>query len=278
MPCTIRNAARRYSRMDLRGTRLCYRDVGRGPTLLLVHGWALDLDMWEPQLAALSNRFRIIAVDRRGFGRSSGNTSLPRDVADLRTLCLRLGLRNIAVVGMSPGPRIALRLASSRSLSVRCLVLDGPPAPPRSARDPGTEDPPLTHYREVVARTGMNAFRREWRRHPLLKLHQHGREARLLLRRMLARYPGTDLRHRSVMAPTRIVPELIRTPTLVLCGERDAQYRVAAAVQLVQRLPRVEFRRVAGAGHLSNLDSPRDYNRLLDAFLRRHPGPGGRRP
>jgi pimeloyl-ACP methyl ester carboxylesterase len=157
-------------------------------------------------------------------------------------------------------------------------VLDGPPALRRSARDPGTEDPPLSHYREVVARSGMNAFRREWRRHPLLKLHQPGRAARTLLRRMLARYPGTDLRRlpTGTTTPMHVVPEQIRRPTLVLCGEKDLQQRATAAEQLVRRLPHGEYRRVAGAGHLPNLDAPRDYCRLLDAFLRRHPGPGGR--
>ena len=80
-------ASRRDRHLDVRGARLRYRDAGHGPPVLLIHGWALDLDMWEPQLASLSRRFRVVAVDRPGFGRSTGSGSLARDVADLRTLC-----------------------------------------------------------------------------------------------------------------------------------------------------------------------------------------------
>jgi pimeloyl-ACP methyl ester carboxylesterase len=50
------------------GASLRYRDEGQGQPVIFIHGWTLDLDMWEPQVAALSGAFRIIRHDRRGFG------------------------------------------------------------------------------------------------------------------------------------------------------------------------------------------------------------------
>lgn len=257
--------------LDLRGARLHYHDQGRGSALLLLHGWALDLRLWQRQLAELGTACRVVAVDRRGFGRSGGNTSVDRDAADLRVLCLRLGLRRVAVLGHSQGTRVALRLAQSRSLAVRALLLDGPPAP-RGRQDAGAEDPPLAHYRDLVARAGLNAFRRAWRQHPLLRLHGAGRGAQRQLQRMLLRYPGKDLKRQPAAAVRQLVvhPARIRVPTLVLCGARDQPQRIVAAAELARQLPRARYQRIAGAGHLPNLDAPRQYTRQVAGFLRRH--------
>ncbi len=54
------------------GTELYVKDWGSGRPVILVHGWPLNADSWDPQAMALAeNGFRAIAYDRRGFGRSS---------------------------------------------------------------------------------------------------------------------------------------------------------------------------------------------------------------
>ena len=57
--------------LSVPGARLRYRDEGAGPAVVFVHGWTLDLDMWEPQ-APLAAQLRLVRFDRRGFGLSSG--------------------------------------------------------------------------------------------------------------------------------------------------------------------------------------------------------------
>ena len=53
-------------------TQLYYKDWGRGRPVVLVHGWPLSADSWDDQAFALANAgYRVIAYDRRGFGRSS---------------------------------------------------------------------------------------------------------------------------------------------------------------------------------------------------------------
>lgn len=49
--------------LSLPHARLRYRDEGAGPALLLIHGWTLDLDMWEPQARALADAYRVIRFD-----------------------------------------------------------------------------------------------------------------------------------------------------------------------------------------------------------------------
>jgi pimeloyl-ACP methyl ester carboxylesterase len=242
----------------------------------LLHGWALDGALWTPQLEALTRHHRVVVVDRRGFGRSTGQASIEREARDLRVFCLRLGLRKLAILGMSQATRVALRLAQCRSLQVTGLVLDGPPEPPRDVADPATEDPPLSQYRQLLARSGLNAFRRAWGQHPLLRLHTGGGGARWLLNRMSLRYRGRDLLQGPGPAPRarKVLPDRIKQPVLVVCGDRDLPYRLDAAQALAAQLPKGSLALLPGAGHLPNLDQPRHYNRVLAAFLR---GPQARR-
>ena len=78
-PCHLReptHAADRYFKVA--DARLRYRDEGQGPAVMLVHGWTLDLEMWDPQVSALRDGFRLVRLDRRGHGllrRHSGGAS-----------------------------------------------------------------------------------------------------------------------------------------------------------------------------------------------------------
>src|SRR5215470_1548091 len=109
VPAPPTPAADRFLRVN--GTRLRYRDEGCGPALLLVHGWTLDLEMWDPQVSALRNSLRLIRLDRRGHGLSDGSPAAHRDSEDLEALCNQLALDRVAVVGMSQGARSALGFA-----------------------------------------------------------------------------------------------------------------------------------------------------------------------
>ena len=86
---------------------LYYEDQGRGEPVVLLSGWPLDGRSWEPQVHALLEAgLRVIALDRRGFGRSS-RPSVGYDfdtlAADLDTLLRALDLRDVTLVGFSLG-------------------------------------------------------------------------------------------------------------------------------------------------------------------------------
>jgi pimeloyl-ACP methyl ester carboxylesterase len=254
------------------GARLRYRDEGRGPAVLLLHGWTLDLEMWNPQVAELRDTFRLIRLDRRGHGLSSGVPAPDRDAADLAALCTHLGLIRVALLGMSQGVRGALVFAASAPERVSALILDGPPA-----LDPlAVAEVPLARYVTLLRTHGIEALRREWAHHPLMQLRSSDPATHALLAAMLQRYAGNDLQHWSAgdqPSAACIAPESIRAPTLVLSGEFDLPARRQAASQLAARLPQAELSLVGDAGHLPNLDSPRSYSKLCRAFLSRHVAP-----
>ena len=256
------------------GARLRYRDEGTGPTVLFVHGWTLDLDMWAPQVAALQDSFRVVRFDRRGCGRSTGQPSIERDGDDIVALLGHLGLDQVALVGMSQGVRPVLAAARAIAECVTCLVLDGPPDITQPAASL-VSDGPFAHYATLAQTQGLEAFRREWRQHPLMQLRTGDDGARALLAAMIARYPGRDLlaapRPAKALRPSA-PPDLPAARTLVVCGAHDLPDRVATARDLARRLPRGELALIDDAGHLPNLDSPNTYNRLVRAFLSRHAG------
>jgi len=255
--------------LDLDGTRLHYRDEGRGPAVLLAHGWTLDLEMWEPQVSALRATFRLIRLDRRGHGLSAGVATPQRDGADLAALCEHLGLTRVALLGMSQGVRGVLEFACAAPGRVSALILDGPPALDTAA----DAEVPLHRYAALVRTHGIDAFRSEWGRHALMQLRTQDPEACARLTAMIARYPGNDLTQppsRAELAGAHLRLEALRVPALVLSGEYDLPVRRQAAKQLAARLPDAELAVIPAAGHLPNLDSPDTYSRLCRGFLTRH--------
>jgi pimeloyl-ACP methyl ester carboxylesterase len=258
------------------GARLRYRDEGHGPAVLLVHGWTLDLDMWNAQAAYLSDAFRIVRLDRRGFGLSSGRPSVTSDGTDLKALCEHLGLDSAALVGMSQGARAVMQFAASFPEATSCVILDGAPGIGTGQVTGGTSEIPYEHYRELVKTRGLPAFLEEWGRHALVRLRTQDPNAHALLARMLSRYPGADLTDTAppgLGAPSDPDIQAMNQPVLVINGEFDLDSRRQSGNQFVSQLRRVEYGEIPDAGHLCNLDNPHAYNQVLRRFLERHATP-----
>src|SRR6204780_5071741 len=89
------------------GTQIFFKDWGEGQPIVFSHGWPLSSDDWDAQLLFfLHHRYRVIAHDRRGHGRSAqsieGNDNAPY-AADLADLTQRLGLHDANHIGPSAG-------------------------------------------------------------------------------------------------------------------------------------------------------------------------------
>ena len=248
------------------GARLRFRDEGTGAAVLLIHGWTLDLDMWEPQARELHDSLRIIRYDRRGFGLSSGRPCLSHDVTDVLALCEHLRLQAVALLGMSQGARVAAHAAAANPELVSHVVFDGAPAGIVPDQE-GQSDIPTARYREL-ARAG--EFLQEWRKHPLTQLRTRDAQSQELLQRMLERYRAEDLLQTDAQELPSLRAESIRAPALVISGALDLETRIRAADVLAQSLPGSERAIVPEAGHMPNLDNPHIYNTLLRQCLGRN--------
>lgn len=259
--------------IDVDGATLRVRVAGAGPAVVLVHGWALDLDMWRAEIDLLASSYRVIAFDRRGFGRSSGDPSIERDVLDIDRLLARFDIEHAAIVGMSQGARVALRWALKHPERTSSLVLDGPPAEGLSL-PAGAEEIPIELYRQQLRHDGIEAFQRVWLQHPFMRLYTSASTAHQLLREIAARYPARDLQ---MNEPSPLSPlatgdlQRLHARTLVLSGEHDTQQRRSIARQLAAALPDARLQTLTNAGHLAALDDPGGYAQALHDFFSSRP-------
>jgi pimeloyl-ACP methyl ester carboxylesterase len=257
---------------DCPGARLRFRDEGEGAPVVFLHGWTLDLDSWEPQVEELSGSCRVIRLDRRGFGLSTGNPSIDDDLRDLQALIDHLELANVTLVGVSQGARVAITYALANPPQLIALVLDGAPDPTVASVGGVAKELPIARYRELARSSGLAAFRKEWLAHPFMQLHTRDAATHALLERIIERYPGRDLLDWSTQSDEPIAAAAlhdVRTPTLVLNGALDTERRRQIGEMLAAALPAAERQLVAGGGHLSNLDAPQAYNDIIRGFMMR---------
>jgi len=107
--------------------RLHYRDEGKGPAILLIHGSLGDLRDWDGWTQVLESHFRVVRLDLPGFGLSgeiaNGNYSIDRSLSLIDGLMDSLGIEHFAIAGVSYGGPVAFRYAATRTERVTALVI-----------------------------------------------------------------------------------------------------------------------------------------------------------
>jgi 3-mercaptopyruvate sulfurtransferase SseA/pimeloyl-ACP methyl ester carboxylesterase len=259
--------------LALPGARLAYQVTGEGPAVVLVHGFGLDMRMWDQQAGHLAQRFRVVRYDCRGFGASGpfdpaiGYTH----AADLLALLDHLGIGRAVLAGLSFGGRVVMQAALEAPERVAGLilldaVLDGVPWDPGSAAA-------LDETARQAQAGGLLAGREAWLAHPLFAAASRQPELASSLAAMVAGYPGQHWTGHDPHRQTGPDPidrlEQLATPVLVAAGEQDVPgFREMSAV-LARRIPGAEYHVVPGAGHMINMERPAEVNELLTRFLGR---------
>jgi len=260
-------------RAHINGENLHYELAGRGAPLALIHGWTLDLRMWNPQVEILSRRFRVIRYDRRGFGQSSGQEDAQWDAADLSALLDHLHIDRAHVLGMSQGGNVAMRFARRFPERTASLILHGSTAPEGFPLPwNGSDRVPMTAWQKLAQNEGLERFREVWRIHPAMHVSDDLPDVRRHLQELLAAYPGRRLLHPSpstgpIESVTMDDLPHLTLQTLVLIGDEEIPYLQIVARTLAYYLPNATLTVIPGGGHLINLEQPEDYNAAIVKFL-----------
>jgi pimeloyl-ACP methyl ester carboxylesterase len=250
------------SRARVNGIEIDYEDGGRGPTVLLSHGYSATGRMWAPQRPVLEPSYRLITWDMRGHG----ETESPADAAqysealtvgDMRGLLGHLGVERAVIGGLSLGGTMSLAFHRRHREMVRALVI--------CDSGPG--------YRNDEARAGWNKRAHEraadLEARGLAALSSSSREMQEAMRRH--RSPqGLAHAARGMLAQegSAIIDSLpeIRVPTLIILGDRDTPF-IAPCEYMAKKIPGARLEVIKDAGHASNLDQPEAFNRVLLDFL-----------
>jgi 3-oxoadipate enol-lactonase len=240
---------------------LAHDDEGDGDPLVLIHAGVCDRRMWEPQWEALTERFRTIRCDLRGFG----ETPLPPErfnpADDVIRLLDDLGLDRVSLVGASFGGRVSLEAAATWPQRVEKLVLLSGEWE-EVERDPelesfGSEEERLLSDGEVDAAVELNV--RTW------VGPEASDEARSLVRTMQHHAFGVQLAvgDEADFEPREVDPGAIEARTLLVSGGRDFAHFQEVAAELDDRIPKAEHVELEWAAHLPSLERPGRVTRLL---------------
>lgn len=251
--------------------RINYEITGSGPVVVLIHGWALDLTVWDDQIPVLARGHRVLRYDLRGFGGSTGHADITGDADDLRILLDSLGIRSAYVVGLSRGSRVALDFAVAFPERVRALVLYGPP-PPADFQPLPPGNGPEARFGDVARRYGLDSVRKLFSASPVAWNPPNRPDVDARLARIWSRYDGRDLLdphpESGRVPPARMdqVPT-IRVPTLVIVGDHESPLFRAVGDTLIHHIAGARMVVIPDAGHGAHLHQPERFNRELLAFL-----------
>jgi 3-oxoadipate enol-lactonase len=248
-----------------------YERAGTGTPLVLIHGWAQDLSIWDEQFGAFSGQYEVIRYDRRGFGSSTGYADASADADDLRILLDSLGIRSAFLLGLSAGSRAALNFAVANPERVRALVLYGQtPIPGFSLVPQGPA--PVAVFREIAQQHGLDSAGKFLRAHPLAWMPAGRPELEQLLIKQWDRYSGEDLlapRPESGRVPHATFEQVValRIPTLVVSGDHDLPLFLQFGDTLVARIPGAQRVIITNAGHGAHFAQPPEFNAAVLRFL-----------
>lgn len=116
--------------LPVSGGELYYEAQGEGQPVILLHAGGMDSRMWDAQFNYLSQQFRVVRYDQRGFGRSPKSDQPSNPVDDLYQLMRQLGMKRARLVGLSMGAGVALNFALEYPEMVEKLVLVSMSGPP----------------------------------------------------------------------------------------------------------------------------------------------------
>jgi 3-oxoadipate enol-lactonase len=249
------------------GTELYYEVSGKegAPWLVLSHSLACSVRMWDPQVAAFKDRYRILNYDMRGHGSSAapkGPYTLDMLADDVAALMKEQRIERCKFIGLSIGGMIGQHLALRQTKHFEKMVL----------ADTGHTQPPeaLKQWEEriQIAQTkGMKALvpstMERWFTPAFRESAPAKKIADIIAATPVAGYIGCGQAIMKLATTARLKD--IKLPVLALTGEADP---AAPGTKYVgEHVPGAKFVSIAQAAHISNIEQPEKFNQALRDFL-----------
>jgi 3-oxoadipate enol-lactonase len=237
--------------------------------LLLVHAFPLDARMWEPQLAAFSDALPVVAPHLPGFGGTEGaGETMTMEAAAARCVEAldQAGLERAIVCGLSMGGYVALAFWRRAPDRVAGIALANTRA--------GADTDEGAAGRRALAdrlRSEGNGFMVE--QPPALLSDGASQELRQRVRALIADQPAESIAAAALGMAERVdsTADLatIDVPALVVTSDADTLIPAELTAPMAEQIPGAKLVVIGGAGHLSNLEQPGDFDEALAGLLAR---------
>jgi pimeloyl-ACP methyl ester carboxylesterase len=255
------------------GLDIYYETAGAGPPLLLIHALPFDHNLWLYQVERFSARFRTIAMDLRGWGRS-GKPRTAFSFADMGEDVMGVlrdagGEDGAVVLGCSIGSKLALMLACEHPETFKAAILVG--------GNSGAQhqfDHRIAAYRAHAAAGTLHEYHLGHLRYGVTQHFADSPIGRYLMAGFAERGRALDaecIAHVfQAMAVTDLTPKLpaYRSPTLIVNGEHDNA--LPGGTQTAKLIVQSEHGILPGTGHCCFLEDPENFKALVETFLTRN--------
>ena len=249
-----------------------YDDVGNGTPIVLIHGHPFDRSMWNDQKQALTESYRVITPDLRGYGETTviaGKTLLEDFARDLGSLLDALKVDRIVLGGLSMGGQIVFAFYQLFPRRVRALIL----ADTFAQLDSEEGRRKRLEGADRLVREGMGPYADENLPKMVSKstITDRPLAANHVLEMMRAAHPegaAAAMRGRSERPDYTLLLSTIAVPTLIVVGSEDEFTPVSDAEFMHQRIPNSQLVVIEDTGHMPNLERPDVFNQAVLEFLK----------
>lgn len=263
--------------VSLNGAELFYVEQGSGPeTVVFSHSYLVDHRHFEPQIDALSERYRVIAYDHRGHGRSGpppAGFDMESIYDDAIGVIEATGAAPCHFIGLSTGGFVGQRIAIRRpelltSLTLMDTSADPEPRLKRLQYEAMFVTVKLAGYRPVIGEVMRKMFGRSFLRDPARASERRQWRERLMEndRDAMIRFGRAIFSREGVYGKLGGLP----VPTLVVVGEADGATPPERARRIAEAVPGARLEVIPKAGHLCTIEEPERVSRVLLDFLGAH--------
>jgi pimeloyl-ACP methyl ester carboxylesterase len=254
---------------NINGLSIAYQKAGTGPALVLLHGFTQDSRVWKTQIESLSKDFTVIAWDAPGAGLSadppdSFNISNWADC--LAGLLDSAGIEQAQILGLSWGGLLAQEFYHRYPARVLSLILADTYAGWTGSLS------------DSIAKVRLQNCIRDSQLPPSEFVPKYlpgmfGDSVRPETKEVLSRImSGTHPKGFRLMATalavadTRSLLPVIKVPVLLIWGESDKRSPINVAHQMQDSIPGAKIEIISGAGHVSNMEQPEQFNEIVKDF------------
>jgi 3-oxoadipate enol-lactonase len=260
-------------KIEINDIELFYEEHGSptGKTIVFIHGFPFNHEMWRPQIELLRSRYRVVAYDVRGHGQSAvgdGQYMIEFFVDDLISLLDHLRVERPILCGLSIGGYITLRAVERHLERFRAMILCD------TSSEADTNEAKLKRAAtvRVVKRDGVNPFAETFVKSVFApETFAKKPETVQFIKRIIESTSPTGvsgtLLALAARSETTSSLSKMKIPTLIMVGEHDKLTPPSLSEMMHSKLPASELHLIPRAAHLSNLENPEEFNRHLSRFL-----------